>query len=233
MDSPTTPVYDTFVTKNGVPMALKFLRSLMPKEERFVEHFTAHAQCIADAAIALTAMMQAPAGERENRFAQVCSIESQADSIAKDTLVALHRAFITPFDRSDIHALTTALDDAVDLIEDVAQHAMLYRIDSFGPRMIEMAAMIEAGAKLLVQVLPLLDNINANVARINSLCEQVGKIESDGDRLLRQALAELIAEKPDTIAFIGKKEVYDLLETVTDRCDDVADLIEGIVLDHV
>lgn len=214
-------------------MALKFLRALMPKEERFVEYFGAHAQCIAEAAIALTAMMQAPPGERENRFAQVCAIESKADAIAKETLIALHRAFITPFDRSDIHALTTALDDAVDLIEDVAQHAMLYKIDSFGPRMIELAAMIENSAKLLTQVLPLLDNINNNVARINSLCEQVGRLESEADRILRQALAELIEQKPDTITFIGRKEVYDLLETATDRCDDVADLIEGIVLDHV
>ena len=214
-------------------MALKFLRALMPKEERFVEYFGAHAQCIAEAAQALAAMMLAPAGERENRFAQVCAIESKADGVAKDTLVALHRAFITPFDRSDIHALTTALDDAVDLIEDVAQHAMLYKIDSFSPRMIELAGMIENSAKLLAQAIPLLDDINNNVSQINSLCEQVGRIESDGDRILRQALAELIAEKPDTITFIGRKEVYDLLETVTDRCDDVADLIEGIVLDHV
>lgn len=214
-------------------MALKFLRALMPKEERFIEHFAAHAQCIADAAVALATMMQAPAAERESRFTQLCAIESKADGIAKETLVALHRAFITPFDRSDIHALTTALDDAVDLIEDVAQHAMLYKIETFGPRMLEFAVMIEKSALLLVQLIPLLNDINRNVSQINSLCEQVGKLESEGDRVLRLALSELIAENPDTIGFIGKKEVYDLLETVTDRCDDVADLIEGIVLDHV
>ena len=214
-------------------MALKFLRALMPKEERFIEHFGAHAQCIGEAAIALTAMMQASASERDSRFAEVCAIESKADAIAKETLIALHRAFITPFDRSDIHALTTALDDAVDLIEDVAQHARLYKIETFGPRMLELAAMIEQSAQLLVQLIPLLHDINRNVSRINSLCEQVGKLESQADRLLHLALSELIAENPDTIGFIGKKEVYDMLETVTDRCDDVADLIEGIVLDHV
>lgn len=214
-------------------MALKFLRALMPKEERFVDHFRDHAQCIVEAARALSAMMQAPADERTERCAQVGVIEGKADAIAKETLFALHRAFITPFDRSDIHALTTALDDAVDLIEDVAQHAMLYRIDHFGPRMLELAALIEKIALLLVEMIPLLHDINRNVGQINALCEQVGKLESEGDRLLHQALSELIAESPDTIAFFGKKEVYDMLETVTDRCDDVADLIEGIVLDHV
>ncbi len=214
-------------------MALKFLRSLMPKEERFVDYFSQHAECIAEAAKALSAMMQAPPTEREARCAEVGIIEQKADTVAKETLFALHRAFITPFDRSDIHALTTALDDAVDLIEDVAQHAMLYKIDHFGPRMIELAEVIEKIAALLIKALPLLHDINRNVVHINALCEQVGKLESEGDRLLHQALSELIADNPDTITFIGKKEVYDMLETVTDRCDDVADLIEGIVLDHV
>lgn len=215
-------------------MALRFLRALMPREERFVEQFAAHANCMVEAARALTSMMEAQgADERAARFKQVCTIEGQADTIARETLVALHRAFITPFDRSDIHALITALDDAVDLIEEVAQRAELYRIDSFSPRMRELAAMIEQSAILLSQALPLLADVNRHATRINEMCEQVGRIESEGDRLLRVALSELIAAKPETTEFLGRKEVYELLETVTDRCDDVADLIEGILLDHV
>ncbi len=214
-------------------MALKFIRSLMPREEKFVANFAAHAERMVAAAGALTAMMKAAPEDREARFKEVCAIEGQADTIARETLVALHRAFITPFDRSDIHALITALDDTVDLIEDVGQHAMLYKIESFSPRMLELAAMIEDSAKLLAQAIPLLTDVNKNVGQINTLCEKVGRIESDGDRVLRQAMSELIAEQPATIAFLGRKEVYELLETVTDRCDDVADLIEGILLDHV
>lgn len=215
-------------------MALRFLRALMPREERFVEHFTDHAGRMVAAAQSLSAMMAAgDAEQRQAAFAQVCAIEGQADSIARDTLVALHRAFITPFDRSDIHALITALDDAVDLIEEVAQRAVLYRIDSFSPRMRELAAMIEKSAGLLAAALPLLTDVNRNAQRINEICEQVGRIESDGDSLLRVALSELIAANPETVVFLGRKEVYELLETVTDRCDDVADLIEGILLDHV
>lgn len=214
-------------------MFMRVIRFLMPKEERFVDHFAAHADRMVAAAAALTAFMKAGPGEREERFKQVCTIEGEADAIARETLFALHRAFITPFDRSDIHALTTSLDDAVDLIEEVAQHAMLYKVDSFSPRMLELAGMIEQSAALLVEAIPLLNDINRNVERINGLCERIGRIESDADHVLRKALSELIETKPDTIEFLGRKEVYELLETVTDRCDDVSDLIEGILLDHV
>jgi predicted phosphate transport protein (TIGR00153 family) len=214
-------------------MLLRLLRKLMPREEQFVDNFAAHAACMVSGAQALTAMMTASGPDRDARFKEVCAIEGQADAIARDTLVSLHKAFITPFDRSDIHALSTALDDAIDLIEEVAQRAVLYRLETFSPRMLELASMIEKSAELLTRAIPLLHDVNRNVATINGFCEQVGRIESDADRLLRTALSELIAEGPSSIEFLGRKEVYELLETVTDRCDDVADLIEGILLDHV
>lgn len=214
-------------------MALRFIRSLMPREERFVANFAAHAERLVAASGALIAMMQAAPEDREARFNEVRAIESQADTIARETLVALHRAFITPFDRSDIHAFITALDDTVDLIEDVGRHAMLYQIAQFSPRMLELAEMIETGAKLLAEAIPLLTDVNRNVGQINALCEKIGRVEGDADRVLHLALSELIAERPETIAFLGRKEVYEMLEAVTDRCDDVADLIEGILLDHV
>lgn len=214
-------------------MALKFIRSLMPREERFVANFIAHADRLVAASGALIAMMQASPQERAARFEDVRAIEKQADTIARETLVALHRAFITPFDRSDIHALITAQDDTVDLIEDVGQHALLYKIEQFSPHMLELARVIEDGAKLLAEAFPLLTDVNKNVGRISQLCEKIGRLESDADRLLHQGLSELIEQQPDPIAFLGCKEVYEMLEAVTDRCDDVADLIEGIVLDHV
>lgn len=214
-------------------MALKFIRSLMPREEGFVANFTAHAERLVAASGALIAMMQASPAERQARFDDVRAIEKQADTIARETLMALHRAFITPFDRSDIHALITAQDDTVDLIEDVGQHALLYRIETFRPCMLQLARLIEDGAKMLAEAIPLLNDVNKNVVRITQLCEKIGSIESEADRVLHQGLSELIAEHPETIAFLGAKEVYEMLEAVTDRCDDVADLIEGIVLDHV
>lgn len=214
-------------------MALSFIRSLMPHEERFVANFTAHADRLVAASGALIAMMQAPPEDRRARFDDVRTIESQADTIARETLVALHRAFITPFDRSDIHALITAQDDTVDLIEDVGRHSLLYKIDQFSPHMLELARLIEDGAKLLAEAIPLLSDVNRNVGRINILCEKIGHIEGEADEVLHRGLSELIAQRPETITFMGRKEMYEMLEAVTDRCDDVADLIEGILLDHV
>lgn len=215
-------------------MVMRLIRSLMPKEERFVELFAAHAECMVAASVALTAMMQAPdAAQREERFRQLSAIESEADQIARQVMTALHRAFITPFDRSDIHGLITALDDTIDLIEEVAQHAALYQVETFTPMMLELAGQTEACARLTAEAMPLLADISRNAQRITSLCEQVGRVESDADRVLRRAVSSLIAERPEPITFLGLKEVYELLEAVTDRCDDVADTIEGIVLDHV
>jgi predicted phosphate transport protein (TIGR00153 family) len=214
-------------------MLTRLFRAIMPREERFIEYFDEHAKRMVRASDALAALMEASEADRPLRFKEVCAIEGEADVIARDTLVALHRAFITPFDRSDIHALITALDDTVDLIEDVAQTAALYKVENFSPRMREFTEMIKSSARLIAEAIPMMNDITPNAERINNLCEQIGKIESDGDRLLRLALSELIAEKPDAITFLGRKEVYDLLETVTDRCDDVANLIEGVVLDHV
>lgn len=214
-------------------MLMRAFRSIMPKEEQFVELFTEHADRLVAAADALAALMLAEPGNRPARFKEISAIEGEADSITRRTIVALHRSFITPFDRSDIHTLITALDDAVDLMEDVAQHASLYGVEDYSPRMREFAVLIQKAARLLAEMMPLLTNITRNAEKITALGDEVGKVESEADHLLRLALSELIAERPETIVFLGRKEVYELLETVTDRCDAVAGVIEGIVLDHV
>lgn len=214
-------------------MLSRLLRSLMPKEERFIELFIEHSACIKSAADALTALMAAPLSERPARLAEVQRIESEADQIGHQTVIGLHRAFITPFDRSDILALSNALDDAVDLIEDVALQADLYQLESFDRFMVELGNLIQRCAAKVCELIPLLDDINKNANLINSLCETISDIEGEADEVLRSALKQLVADKPETVAFFARKEVYELLEAVTDRCDDVADVIEGIMLDHV
>ncbi|MBY0430164.1 MAG: DUF47 family protein [Rhodospirillales bacterium] len=214
-------------------MLMRLFRALMPKEQGFIEFFTAHTDRMVAAADVLAAMMAEGEADRDARFADICRIEGEADKIARDTIIALHRAFMTPFDRSDIHAVITALDDTVDLIEEVAQRSMLYRVNEFSPGMRKLAALIQDCSRRMAEAMPLLNDVSRNVEKINALCERVGKIESEADRVLREALSELIAQHPDTTTFLGRKEVYELLEAVTDRCDDVADLIEGIVLDQV
>jgi len=214
-------------------MLMKFFRSLMPKEERFVERFVAHSGFIVAAADALAAMMSVDAGSRQARADEIFAIESEADVVARQTVHALHRAFITPFDRSDILTLSKTLDDAVDFIEEVALGAALYQVEEFDRHMRAMATMIQEQARMVMELMPLLDDITGSAERIRGLCDKISKIESQADAVLREALSEMVAARPDTVTFFGRKEVYELLEAVTDRCDDVADLVEGIVLDHV
>lgn len=212
---------------------LSLFRALMPKEERFVEHFTELSGRLVAASDALAAMMAAGPEDRPARIADLSTVESEADAVTRETILALHRAFITPFDRSDIHALVNALDDAVDLMEEVAEHVTLYKITVFDSYTHDFAAEIQKAARILAEVMPLLSNITRNAERVNGLCDQVGRIESQADRILRSALSELIGQGPDVITFLGRKEMYELLEKATDRCANVADIIESIVLDHV
>jgi predicted phosphate transport protein (TIGR00153 family) len=212
---------------------MRLFRFLMPKEEKFVDHFVAHSAVIVAAADALAAMMAADQKDRPARAREVSEFELQADVIGRQTLVALHRAFITPFDRSDILALSKALDDAVDLIEEVVLGAQLYQVTEFDSHMRGLAAMIQEVSRLVAEVMPLLHDITRNALRINALCEQIAKLEGQADIVLREAISDLVAQRPDAIAFFGRKEVYELLEAVTDSCDDVADVIEGLVLDHL
>jgi predicted phosphate transport protein (TIGR00153 family) len=212
---------------------MRLLRFLMPKEEKFIDLFCEHSKLIVAAADALAAMMAADQKDRPARGREVSAIEKQADSVTHQTIVALHRAFITPFDRSDMHALSKSLDDAVDLIESVVLGAQLYQVVEFDQYMRNLTGMIQQTGALVAEVMPLLRNISANAARINGLCEQISKIEGQADDVLRAAISDMVTERPDAITFFGRKEVYELLEEVTDSCDDVADVIQGLVLDHV
>ncbi len=213
-------------------LLLRAIRSMMPKEERVIEQFVEQARHIVTAADALEAVMAAEPEERGERTAALKRIEKDADRVAKEAGRGLHRTFITPFDRSEIQALINALDDCIDLMDEVPRHAALYGIDSFDTPMRRMASIIRRQAALLVDVMPLLATITGNAERILSVCSQISDLEDEADEILRDALKALIAEKPEMIAFLGRREVYELLEAVTDRCDDVGDLIEGITLDQ-
>ncbi|MBK3734939.1 hypothetical protein FBZ83_11481 [Azospirillum brasilense] len=213
-------------------LLLRAIRSMMPKEERVIEQFIEQARHIVDAAAALEAVMQAGPEERADRTATLKRIEKDADRVAKDAGRGLHRAFITPFDRSEIQALINALDDCIDLMDEVPGLAALYGIETFDDRMMRMAAIGRKQAALLSEVMPLLTKISVHADRILHICGQISDLEDEADEILRDAMKSLIAERPEMIDFLGRREVYELLEAVTDRCDDVGDLIEGITLDQ-
>jgi predicted phosphate transport protein (TIGR00153 family) len=213
-------------------MLMKLFHALMPKEEKFLDYFCAHSDKIVAATEALRQMMHSegdPAPFCQAIYAQ----EGEADAITRSTLLAIHRSFITPFDRADIHGLISAMDDTIDLIEETAQRVELYGVTEFAEQMKEMADSARKCAEIIQQTMPLLATINKNSTRISAHCVAVSKIEGQADRQMRQGLSELIKSGQDPILIITRKEIYELLESVIDRCEDVMDAVQGIVIEHV
>lgn len=213
-------------------MFFRFFRALMPKEEKFVDLFAAHSKKIVGAAEALNDLM-ADGGDMQLHFKRVCQLEGEADQITRQTLQALHRSFITPFDRDQIHQLITTMDDAVDTIEEVAQRVDLYNVSEFTDDMRALAQGVLDCARLLAEAIPLLNEVTRNAEMINRLCDSIGQHESTADKRLHEGLRHLFATEKDPVKLITRKEIYQRLEKVSDRFDDVANVIETIVIEHV
>lgn len=213
-------------------MVLNWYRALLPREEKFVEHFQEHATHIVAAAESLRSVL-AGTVPFESALKTICEHEGAADAITKTTIEAIHRTFITPFDRVDIHDLITAQDDAIDLIEEIAQRIAIYEMKSFTPQMLKLADIAHDCARQICQALPLLDAVTRNAARLRELALRISALEGQGDATLREGLARLMHGRGDAIDVITCKEIYELLEDVIDRCQDVSDVIQGIVIEHV
>ena len=214
-------------------------RSLMPREESFFEHFTAHSQLIVKAADALNTMIGG-GGDIAANLQVIREAEGQADDIARQIHVAVHRTFITPFDRSDIQKLIKRLDDTIDLIEDAAQHVVEAGLghDDFMEEMKQQSASILRGAKLLAEAMPLLEVINRNAPKLAEISTTMGDIESAADAVLRQAKLAMRDNSgginaPLTYRTLHQRELLEQLESVVDRCLDVCDIVDGIVVEHV
>jgi predicted phosphate transport protein (TIGR00153 family) len=215
-----------------ISMFFRLFRSLMPTEGKFVEHFIEHAAKVHAAARELEKMM-AEGADMALHFRQICAYEGEADAITRKTMLELHRSFITPFDRDQIHRLITTMDDTVDGIEEVAQRVDLYGVREFTPDMRALAAGIVECARLLEQAIPLLNEVTRNSEAINKLCDDIGRQESAADARQHEGLRALFANEKDPVRLITRKEVYQRLEKVSDRFDDVANVIETIVIEQV
>lgn len=203
---------------------------LMPKEGRFFDYFIEHAEQLVLGAVELKALM-ANIGELPTRKRNIETIEHRADKITHDTMQLLHQTFITPLDRDEIHQLITRMDDILDLMEDVSQCMFLYDIDHVTDEAGQLAAIcLESTEKVKAAVMLLPDMKHAKA--ILELCKVIDRLESDADNVMRNAMAKLFREEPDTRQLFKMKEIYQLLESVTDRCQDVANIIEGIVLEN-
>jgi predicted phosphate transport protein (TIGR00153 family) len=203
---------------------------LMPKEGRFFELFNEHAEQLAMGSRALAALMTA-GDDIERRAYEIESFEKRADKITQTTIELLHKTFITPLDRDEIHQLITRMDDILDLMEDVSQSIFLYDIRELTAEARKLADMCVACCEQVKVAVGMLSNMD-NAPAILKACEEIDRLESEADHVMRAAMAKLFRDEPDTRTVIKLKAIYELLETVTDRCEDVANIIEGIVLEN-
>jgi predicted phosphate transport protein (TIGR00153 family) len=213
---------------------LRWFHALMPKEERFFDLFAEHSKAVVAGAEALRAMLDG--GETvPTHHRTIMQREHDADNVTRDVLIAVRRTFITPFDRGDIKDLITSMDNAIDQMQKTSKAVMLFNIRSFTPQMKEMGDAIVKCAVLVEEAVPLLRSISSEAGRISSLTEQITQIEGRADDLHDLGLKELYETQgpSNPMAFITGNEVYDHLEKVVDRFDDVANEIQSVVIDHV
>ena len=211
---------------------LGWFRALMPKEERFFELFTRHAQVTLTGAEALRAMLHG--GDDVLRHCNEIGMrENEADEITREVLTALRRTFITPLDRGDIKDLITSMDDAIDQMNKTAKVIALFELTHFENPMQQMGEIIVRAAKLSMEAVPLLESIGTQNARLNALTEEIIRIEERSDQLHDQGRKELYVNRSDAFAFLIGTEVYDHLEKVVDRFEDVANEISAIVIENV
>jgi len=217
---------------SGRPNVLVGLfRSLMPRDERFIERFCEHSRLIVPATEAFRSMMSGD-GRAEQHAAEIGRLEHAADVITRDTVLAIHRTFVTPFDRSQILDLITALDDTIDLMKDTGRRMVRYGV-GFTPEMLGMADCAVSAATEIRDGMPLLGSIQQNAARLSAMSVKVRRIEGEADDLLDRGLRMLFAGNTSAGHKLTVEKVYDLVEAVVDRCEDVVDVIDGIVVEQV
>ena len=213
---------------------LRWFRAFLPREERFFDLFARHAETCVRGAEALQGVLRG--GEETAVYCQrVSQFENDADGITREVLTAVRRTFITPFDRGDIKNLITSMDDAIDQMQQTAKAVMLFEVRAFEPPMREMGQLLVECANLVQKALPLMQSIGSNVSMLTAITEELGKLEGRVDDLHDIGMKELYLKHRNANAmdFIVGVEIYDHLEKVADRFDDVANEINSIMIEQV
>jgi hypothetical protein len=202
----------------------------MPREGKFFDLFSQHAELCVKGAKEMVALMT-NFDDLENRVHAIEGIEKHADKITHTAIDLLHKTFITPLDRDDIHQLITRMDDILDLLEDAAQTISLYDIKAVTPEAKRLAELCLGCTEKVKTAVELLHNMD-NAREILTICAEIDRLESDADHVMRAAMSKLFRDEPDVRSLIKLKAIYEILETVTDRCEDVANIIEGIIVEN-
>jgi uncharacterized protein len=213
---------------------LQWFQRLLPRQNVFFPAFERHAAVMVKTALALREMVN-DGDEPKPRFQEILALEHEADAIAREVLLGLRTTFITPFDRADIQSLITSMDDSVDECKATAKGIMLFEMTKFEPDMRAMADAIVECSELTQRAVAKLSDVSRNAAALNEICLQITRIEGNADDSYDRGL-ELLYQKVkggDALEFIRGSEIYKHLEDTVDSLDDIADEIQGIVIEHV
>jgi predicted phosphate transport protein (TIGR00153 family) len=210
-----------------------WFQRLLPKTGDFFGMFEAHAATLVAAADALAKLVDG-GSPHEEYIAEIHRREHQADDIIRQVLTTVRRTFLTPFDRGAITSLIGAMDDAIDEMQDTARAIGLYELKSSEPEMRRMVEIIVEAAALTAKTMPMLRNITRNGPKIHALTEKLVHLESDADVVHAAGLKKAFQQhsKTSPMQFTAAREIYKHLERITDAFEDVANEIDGIVIDH-
>jgi uncharacterized protein len=198
---------------------------LIPREEKFYDLFRDRAGLIQDAALKLVALFE-DFKDVEKQVSEIKFIEHKGDQLTHALMTKLNKTFITPIDREDIHELCSALDDVLDLIDGAAARLLTYKISAITPGAIRLAKVIQHGSEILVRAIAQLHRPE----NILEYCDQLTQLEKDADRIKGECVARLFENNSSPVDIIKWKEIYEVLESTTDKCEDVADVLESVVL---
>jgi predicted phosphate transport protein (TIGR00153 family) len=214
-----------------IPM-LRWFQALMPKQGRFFEQFEEHAATLVAGADALAKLLKGGPDMAEH-IREIFDREHEADDIIREVLQDVRRIFVTPFDRSAITGLIGVMDDAIDQMNQTAKAIQLYEVTEFAPQMQDMTAIIVECARITAEAMPLLRSISINGSRLDTLTERLVRLEGHADEIHEHGLKQLFRQgEARPMEFIVNREIYSHLEKITDRFEDVANEIQGLVIDH-
>jgi uncharacterized protein len=212
---------------------MRLLSTLMPQERRFFALFNQHASLVVQGAAALVEMLSdySDNGKRDAYVARIQSIEHAADQVTHQTVALMHNTFVTPFDRDQINKLIQRMDDILDLMQDTAESLTLYDVHVLTAEVRHLANLMQLSCVKVHDAVNLLSSMD-NGPAILKICQEVDALESDADRVMRSSISRLFREEHDVRQLIKLKAVYELIELTTDKCQDVALVIEGVVLEN-
>ena len=209
-----------------------WFQRLLPRTGNFFEMFESHAAVTLDAAAEIVRLLENPRDKELVRA--IIAREHDADDIGREVLQCVRRTFLTPFDRGAITSLIGAMDDTVDEMQATATAIDLYEVETVAQEMKDMGAIIAEQAKATAEAIPLLRDLGRNRGRLHDLTERLVRMESEADAMHEAGLKKALLEhgESNTLQFVVQREVYKHLERITDAFEDVADQIDGIVIEH-